>query len=442
MRVIYSALIVLSMSFQAEATPFISGGSTQVPGLDYTDRLAMASFCRNSPKRPICVFKASAIVGTPKMMAPVEPLPVQCKGTGKRIHVQNATQFATALGRVNPGETIILEPGSYGNLTINRGGVSGRPVYIAARYPAVNKFAMPEAGERSGVAELAVDASNLTVCGLFFEAGGVDSIRSKRVSINNVSYVQNYFNTGIKSAEGVENSIAVDKGGINLLVQSNYFNATRNTGSALDYGMLLYDLNGVVIRSNVFDGVFNRPISTKENNSNVTIEGNVFRGCGQACLQLGQQPDYDEKDLTGDAVTVKNNTFIEAYSLHPQSRYRLGIVLRNQQKITITNNTFLGVWTDTILSDFINRGGLARLQDRPLGNWGWKPSSAIIENNTFTPNTKLHFTGRGNGQWDKIVVRNNRGSFTCRIEPWKAAEGKKYVMKTINQSPPSVTGCP
>ncbi|MFO1242172.1 MAG: right-handed parallel beta-helix repeat-containing protein [Rickettsiales bacterium] len=355
----------------------------------------------------------------------------------------NAVQFQTALNRVQPGETIILAPGSYGNLTINHCGTGGQPVFIAAENPAVTRLAMPEAGERSGVGELAMNASNVTVCGLFFESGGFDSTRHKTVRTDNITYVQNYFNTGIKSfSDGVENSIAIDKGGINLTVQSNYFNATRSPSFALDYGMLLYDLNGVTIRSNVFDGVFNRPISAKENVSNALIEGNVFRGCGQACMQLGQQPDYDEKDLTGDTVTVSDNNFIDAYTQHPQSRYRLGIVLRNQQRIVVVNNNFNGMWTDVILTDFINRGGLARLQDRPLGSWGLKPLTALIENNRFSDGSRLHFTGRGNGQWDKITVRGNTGSFTCRIEPWKEVEGKKYVLSTLNKNPPAVMGCP
>ncbi len=399
------------------------------------------------PVRPICEITPTLCAPTPGPVPPPPlPPPVKCKGTGKVTEVGSAGEFTGALGRAVPGETIVLKPGNYGNLTVNKGGSAATPVFISAQNPAVDERAQPlaAAGERSNVSAMVMSASNVTVCGIFFDDKVVKSIRHGTPA-QNITYLQNYFSTGVRNEMGVEQSIDTYKGGTNLTVQSNYFNATRSAGFAQDYGIALYNYNGVYIRGNIFDGVFNHQISTKWGNSNVLIDGNVFKGCGQACMHIGQEPDNGGVDWTGGPVTISNNTFIEAYQTHPQSKYRKGILLRNQTSIIVRNNTFQGRWTDTILSDFMNRGGLARLQDRVLGVWGTKASYALIEGNVFN-GARIRLTGRGigpkNGGTDRIEVRGNTGAFTCTKGPWQAAEGKKFDMSTIDPSPPTVTGCP
>lgn len=402
------------------------------------------------PVRPICEISPTLCVPTPGPVPPPPlPPPAKCKGTGKVTEVGNAGEFAGALGRAVPGETIVLKPGNYGNVTVSKGGSAGAPVFISAQNPAVEvdergQLLLTAAGARSNISAMVMRASNVTVCGIFFDDKAHKSIRHDGRA-DNITYLQNYFSTGVRDEMGVEQSIDTYGGGSNLTVQSNYFNATRNAGFAQDYGIALYNYNGVYVRGNVFDGVFNHQISTKWGNSNVLIDGNVFKGCGQACMHIGQEPDNGGVDWTGGAVTISNNTFIEAYTDHPQSESRKGILLRNQTSITVKDNTFQGKWTDTIRSDFMNRGGLARLQDRVLGVWGVKASYALIEGNAFNGAT-IRLTGRGigpkNGGTDRIEVRGNTGTFRCTVGPWQAAEGKKFDMSTIDPSPPTVTGCP
>ncbi len=376
------------------------------------------------------------------------PPPAQCTGTGTPVEVSSAGQFQSVLSSAAPGTTIMLLPGNYGTLNVNRGGSSAdQPIYIAAKYPAVDVYAKSLATEaqRSNVSLITMNASNVTLCGIFFDDKSLKSIRHDS-KVDNATYLQNYFNTQTASSMTVEESIDTFEGGNNLTVQSNYFNGTRNAGFALDYGLALFDYNGVYVRNNVFDGVYNHQLSLKQRNQNVLIDSNTFKGCGQQCLEIGQQPDNSKDgDWTGGAVTVTNNTFIPAYTDHPQGRSTKALVLRNHENITVKGNTFQGRFGETIQTNFINSGGLDRLADRVLGVWGKQATSVLIEGNTFTDGL-LHFVGRGigpkNGGTDTITVRGNTGPFICRIGPFEYAAGKIYDRSTIDESAPTVTGCP
>ncbi len=379
---------------------------------------------------------------------PPTPPPANCTGTGTPVEVSSAGQFQSVLRTAVPGTTIMLLPGNYGTLNVERGGSGpAAPIYIAAKYPAVGVDAQPLASiaQRSNVSLITMNASNVTICGIFFDDKSLKSIRHDKRA-DNLMYLQNYFNTETASSPTVEESIDTYDGGTNLTVQSNYFNATRNNGFALDYGLALFKYNGVYVRGNIFDGVFNHALSLKQQNENVLIDGNVFKGCGQQCLEIGQQPDNrQDGDWTGGQVTITNNIFTSAYTIHPQGRATKALVLRNHETIIVRGNTFQQRFNQTIQTNFINRGGLDRLAGRVLGVWERKANSILIEGNTFN-DALLNFTGRGigpkNGGRDTIEVRGNTGPFTCRIGPWERAAGKTYDMSTIDESPPNVTGCP
>ncbi|MFO1243284.1 MAG: hypothetical protein U1E36_08860 [Rickettsiales bacterium] len=372
---------------------------------------------------------------------PPPPPPAVCKGTGKQTPVTSAGAFQAALNAASAGDTIILKPGNYGRLTINKGGSSGRPIYIAAENAAVNTSAQPQSVARSTISAMSIAAGNVTICGFYFDDSAYKSVdHTKRA--DNVTYLQNYFATGVHNSMAVEISIDTWEGGTNLVAQSNYFNATRNSNFSQDYAMAIYKYNGVYVRGNVFDGVFNHQISLKQKDHNVLIDGNVFKGCGQVCMHIGQgQDEQAEGDLTGTNATISNNTFIEAYTTHPQSKYRKALVLRNQQNIVVRGNTFQGKWVETITTDFINRGGLIRLLSRALGVWGNRQNTILIEANKFA-NALLDFSGRGVGRADQITVRGNTGSFRCTVKPFQEASDKIYVWSTIDRNPPTVTGCP
>lgn len=376
------------------------------------------------------------------------PPPANCTGTSTPIEVSSAGQFQSVLSSAAPGTTIMLLPGNYGTLNVNRGGSTpDQPIYIAAQYPAVDIHAQPLATEaqRANVSLITMNASNVTLCGIFFDDQSRKSIRHDS-KVDNATYLQNYFSTQTANESAVEDSIDTYEGGTGLTVQSNYFNGTRNPGFALDYGLALFKYNNVYVRNNVFDGVFNHQLSLKQQNQNVLIDSNIFKGCGQQCLEIGQQPDNNKDgDWTGGAVTITNNTFIPAYTDHPQGRSTKALVLRNHENITVKGNTFQGRFGETIQTNFINSGGLERLADRVLGVWGRKATSVLIEGNTFTGGL-LHFVGRGigpkNGGTDTITVRGNNGTFICRVGPFEYATGKTYDRSTIDESAPNVTGCP
>ena len=371
---------------------------------------------------------------------PEPPPPAACSGSGARTTVDSVAAFQQALSIANPDDTIILAPGSYGGLDISKGGSATAPIYIAAAYPAVSSGAVPQSSPKSSITSIAVNAGNLVVCGLHFNAGAFTSARHGKDRTDNVSYVQNYFATGVINAMGIEYGIIVDNPAESLLVQANYFEARHNAGYAQDYGIALFGVRSAYIRGNVFDGVFNHAVSTKHNVARLDVTGNVFRGCGQACMHVGQTQDYDGSDQTGGIVTIQHNSFIGQIQDHPQGRSPKALVLRNTGQIVVDDNSFQGQWADTIVADFMNSGGIERVQGRGLGIWGTRQLAILIQNNTFMGGS-LRFTGRGTGYADRIDVVNNGGTYSCAVQPFQEAEGRTYDWSTIDRNPPTVIGC-
>lgn len=447
----YGLLLVIALcaGFPALAAEGEHGDS--VPSLDPANRDYMKSFCTYHSASPICIIKPSPPVRPVPpddsdpvphdIPVPPPPPPARCQGGGKVTEVASAAQFQSVLGSANGGDTIILKAGTYGTLNVNKGGSgAGAPIYIAAENPAVNASAQPQTGARSSVGLMTINAGNVTVCGIYFNDTSYKSIRHDKRA-DNMTYLQNYFNTGVHNAMAVEEAVDTWEGGTNLTLQSNYFNATRNSSFAQDYGLAAFQYNGLYVRGNVFDGVFNHAVSLKWGVNNALIDGNVFRGCGQVCVEIGQTQDFTgSENNTGMNAVVSNNIIIGAYKTHPQARYNKGVLLRNQQNITVTGNTFQGEFDTTIMADFMNRGGLERLADRKLGVWNLKQSSIRIENNKFS-NSKLNFTGRGTGAADHITLSGNTGTFTCKVGPLVEAAGKAYAWETIDRAAPTVTGC-
>lgn len=365
----------------------------------------------------------------------------QCKASGKKTFVVSAADFQDKLASAHPGDTIILKPGNYGTLTVDKGGATGNPIHIAAMNLAVDADIHPDLHDTSNVGLLTMQASNVTVCGILFDDTAYKSIRHAAPA-NNVAYMYNYFKTKVHNEMAVEMSIDTWSGGTGLIIENNYFNATRNNTYSQDYGVGVFNYNNVYIRNNIFNGVFNHAVSLKRSVENAYIEDNTFRGCGQVCIHVGQTQDFTgEEHNTGGQVTIKGNKFIEDYTTHPQSANRKGMVLRNQEDIIVRDNTFQGAWTRTIATDFDGRGGLEELKGRKLGIWNNKQEHILIEGNRFS-NAKLDFSGRGTGRKDHINLHGNAGAFSCSVSEFKEADDKQYVWSTIDRQPPTVTGCP
>lgn len=363
-----------------------------------------------------------------------------CQGTTTPVVVSSPAQFQSALQVAVPGATIKLRSGNYTKLTVNKSGSATRPIYIIAENLAVGTNGQPKAGAHSNVSSLIMAANNISVCGLYFDRHSYISIKHEAAA-DNITYQQNYFDTGVMNKNAVEYSINTWEGGTNLDVRKNYFSAKKNNVYSQDYGVALFKYNGVRITGNTFDGVFNHDISLKQSVSNVVIRANTFKGCGQVCIHAGQTQDFKgDGDNTGGRLVISDNLFTEAYTSHPESASRKVLVLRNQKEILVTGNRFRGAWTKTIVSDFINKGGLKKVQDREMGIWGVRQNSIRILNNEFQ-GARLAFSGRGTGEEDHINLSNNSGSFSCSTSAFQAIPGKKYVWSTIDLSPPTVTGC-
>lgn len=363
-----------------------------------------------------------------------------CRGAGKTTRVSDTDSFHRALAIAQPGETILLRPGPYGNLVVNKGGAENNPIHIAAENPAVDASATPLPGAtKSSVASVNVSANYISICGLYFNDQAHQSALHE-VRTDAIVYRQNHFRTGIIQDEEVDDALSFEKGGNAIGVINNYFEG-NDSRFALDYGLRLHATTNVLVRGNKFTGVFNHQLATKENVSNILVDRNIFTGCGQVCVHIGQTADFDRKDYTGGAIYFIKNKLIEGYTAHPQSRYRKGIVVRNHTKTVIKDNIFQGAWTDTIYTDFMSGGGLKRFERRVLGIYGERSTSLLIEKNQFNVAAELRFTGRGTGSNDRITVKDNTGNFNCSVATLKRPGVKPLDEPSINMGAPTLVSC-
>jgi parallel beta-helix repeat protein len=199
-----------------------------------------------------------------------------------------------ALQRAQPGDTIVVEAGSYAPASFVRGGASGAPITL----------------ETQGVVTLTGDGSGV---GLLVSA--VSFVRIEGFDITN-------FASGITIRDATDVVItgstlrSNDDYGVSV-VRSSYINILENNlldpgdpYPALadqDYGVALFQSDHLAINNNHFSGKHNQALSFKRLVSDATATGNVFEGCMYVCIYVGQNDDDQYGDQTSARITVENN---------------------------------------------------------------------------------------------------------------------------------------
>ena len=141
---------------------------------------------------------------------PEPPPPAACSGSGARTTVDSVAAFQQALNTAGPDDTIILAPGSYGGLNRQQGRQRDGPDLHRRRLPGRQQRGRAAEHAQKPVTSIAVNAGNLVICGLHFNPGAFTSARHGSQRTDNVSYVQNYFATGVINAMGIEYGIIVN----------------------------------------------------------------------------------------------------------------------------------------------------------------------------------------------------------------------------------------
>jgi hypothetical protein len=177
----------------------------------------------------------------------------------RTVNVANTSQLTAALRNAQPGDEIVLVPGSYtGGLTVSASGNAEHPIVIRGNIGAVEKTKPVD--QRSGLPVINGSGTSpvVTVTGSYVV---LDSIRIENASLIGITLKA----TGHCAVEGCQvtgrgsgynQAIYVDGGGQNggrHLLQENYL---KDTGPGTGYGILQHNHAGpgTVIRRNIITG--------------------------------------------------------------------------------------------------------------------------------------------------------------------------------------------
>jgi hypothetical protein len=267
-------------------------------------------------------------------------------GTGAGRNRASPRALDELLPTIEPGDRVILLPGTYPSTRITLKGSAERPIWLEAEHPAVGPGLTTETIGRALFQNSGLDVTEsayLHIEGLAFEveenrfSNGITVTKSHHLALR-----RNYFfqqtNTGLLLASRVGQVLVEDNVFRNMLVGRE---AGGIGGIRTDYGLRVHRTRDLVVRGNLFDGYFNHSLSLKEKIRDVRIEDNLFRICGYVCIEGGQEPDSahggTRTDRTIADVTIANNRF------DGLDDGTVGVFARNAERIFVTANRFAGI---------------------------------------------------------------------------------------------------
>jgi hypothetical protein len=196
------------------------------------------------------------------------------------------------LREAQPGDTIVVEPGSYAAASFVRGGTTGAPITLKA--DGVVKLAGNGTGAGllvSGISYVVIDGFDITNFQFGIE---LDDVTDVTVTGNTLRSNQS---VGIQTVRSSRVHV----------VQNRLLDpATPYPGPAVqDYGVNFYQSDHVDANDHYFSG--DQALSFKRLVSGSTATGNVFEGCMYVCIYVGQNDDDQYGDQTSTSITVTNN---------------------------------------------------------------------------------------------------------------------------------------
>lgn len=373
---------------------------------------------------------------------------VSPNGGGDGASERSPTRFPTALARAAAGDQIILLPGSYGNLAVNRGGSETRPLFITARNPAVREISNGRVGletlaKRSRVgAQMQVSASHLVIDGLEFHTAkyGIMVVGDRRELLFRNLYLDRLGAFGLTFEKGSQDTVGL----VGSYLHSPTTDRSDNSGIRMDYGIAVWRGRNVHVRDNVFYGLFNHGVSFKQRVLDGVIAGNHFTGCGHTCIHGGQTYDHDGGDNTSGTLRIVGNRFTHASFNGGSADFSIAIRLQNVALAYIEANSFTNSWEFPIQTAYAFWGGDLEQKRRTVGHWGQTIGRLFIRNNRFNGG-QLLLESRGSGS-DLYVASGNSGKLTCRQTKFQAhGIPSRYLSSTIKRTVyPTVSGlaCP
>jgi len=349
-------------------------------------------------------------------------------GTANGFSSSSPMSLSTAISKVQPGETVILMPGSYGSVSFGKSGTSTAPITLRAQTRAATvgsgSFSAAPSDSRSSITVKLTGSKYVRVDGIYGD-----------VSMNSIGYVeiQNIYCYSVSAR-----CISVVHGN-NVMIHDNLMQnfAAATSGETgryhTDYGVFLYGsvsapLNIVNVFNNYFDGTFNHMLSTKQNVFNVNVTGNTFVDCGWLCLDLGQELDNKSSgssiDRTSKTIVVTKNVFKVVHSTYNTGRTAISIV--NQADAHIEENTITNFPYPIVVTYYTSPYTLTQT--------GLKSIFASIKNNNFSGGQLIM---RGRGYLLDSVELGGNSPISCALRSMTMSGTWSPYPETL--SPPKMT---
>ena len=197
-----------------------------------------------------------------------------------------------------PGETVIVKPGSYAPASFVRSGTATAPITLKAQYAATN----------SATSQHAVLTSSTFGVGTGLGDDDFDHVIIEGFDTSN-------FSAGIQLSGGadyniIRNTFAYGNDGSGIMLYGGSYNLFEHNhlldrgpsdpeaGAVQDYGIALYGY-GTRVNHNYFFGNHNQSCSFKEQLDSTYVGYNTFEGAMITALYLGQNDDNTGNDAPG-----------------------------------------------------------------------------------------------------------------------------------------------
>jgi hypothetical protein len=210
-----------------------------------------------------------------------------CSDSGAGSQSQPLCTIAAAASAVQPGQTVIVEPGVYPSVTLSVAGTPDAPItFTAIKGATVNASASGSLVTLSGAHNVVLNgfitsgpqqgsyvtggSSGITINGGSALGGSVPSIEVDGTS------------SGVTVSRMAVNSrkpIQVDSGASGVVITGN----TLRSFAVGDWGVLATDAHGIDVTGNTIHGLCSGGISIVGASSGVTVENNIVQSESSTC---------------------------------------------------------------------------------------------------------------------------------------------------------------
>ena len=297
-----------------------------------------------------------------------------CVGAATDIHANSITSIQTAVNSANPGDVIIVAPGTYTeNIIINKNDLvirseSGNPAntIIAASNPNASVITIQD---RNNVT---IKGFNITGAGT--DKSGIDVLRSPNCIIENNILYNDYLGVYLKTSDNTvvrnntaSKSLLIGEGkGLNI-EQSNYTNVSSNkvsnqkngisilgsqentlsentvNQSAVN-GIILDDTISTTLKNNNLNSNVNFGIYLSDSGSNSLISNKVFNSSNGINLVFSSGNTIQENTISDDTIDSNthaifmNNSNNNNLQSNTVSDSDYGIAMRYSNNNNLVNN--------------------------------------------------------------------------------------------------------